>query len=228
MTSSSRSNANERPHTRVLMACTHCRTRKIKCEIDPHGTSRPCKNCRQKGRECIYTPISSSPANDPDENIIILHDPYAHASSALPRHVPTGHLDPHHPQSIPEQNASSGGHLSDSSVHGMWSQSMSTGRYQPDNGGYSGHANWNYSPPGGHGPTTYNSDSCHHAGNGYYPSQNQMNGHNQNQFQPYVPQSSTSSRTGSMGQPPMSWSVRTPENICNIYGCTCGNHHPRT
>ncbi|KAJ8096285.1 hypothetical protein PM082_011440 [Marasmius tenuissimus] len=77
-TSSSQSSSK-----RVLMACTECRKRKVRCNPDRSGVTRPCDRCSRNGLQCRYEPISS-PAEDTDgEDGIKLFDPYAHNNPML-------------------------------------------------------------------------------------------------------------------------------------------------
>ncbi|KAJ8096271.1 hypothetical protein PM082_011425 [Marasmius tenuissimus] len=62
------------------MACTNCRRRKVKCNIDPAGTTRPCERCRRHALECVFEPVrppSTSAPTQEDDGSIRLFYPYS-------------------------------------------------------------------------------------------------------------------------------------------------------
>ncbi|KAJ8085472.1 hypothetical protein PM082_004288 [Marasmius tenuissimus] len=56
---------------RVIMACTECRKRKVRCNPDRSGVTRPCDQCSRNGLQCRYEPISIPT----EASGIKLHDP---------------------------------------------------------------------------------------------------------------------------------------------------------
>ncbi|KAK1230640.1 hypothetical protein PQX77_006270 [Marasmius sp. AFHP31] len=72
---------------RVLMACTECRKRKVRCNPDRSGVTHPCERCDRHGLRCRYEPISNFfPEHDPGAEGIKLFDPYAQIP---PAHYPS-------------------------------------------------------------------------------------------------------------------------------------------
>ncbi|KAK1234657.1 hypothetical protein PQX77_002140 [Marasmius sp. AFHP31] len=70
---------------RVLMACTECRKRKVRCNPDRSGVTRPCERCSRNRQRCRYEPINVDPELDSGEGIK-LYDPYAQSP---PAHYPS-------------------------------------------------------------------------------------------------------------------------------------------
>ncbi|ESK91101.1 c6 zinc finger domain containing protein [Moniliophthora roreri MCA 2997] len=64
--------------SRVLLACTSCRARKIKCyRSNPHSVTSSCNRCRHRGIQCEYTPIDTERgASGIDPSPVYLYYPY--------------------------------------------------------------------------------------------------------------------------------------------------------
>ncbi|KAG7094506.1 hypothetical protein E1B28_005337 [Marasmius oreades] len=79
MSSSAQPTRNVRQYgRRALIACTACRTRKVRCRNDPSGLNRPCQRCRLKGYKCVYQPVDVRSLETPEEDDEIpLYDPYS-------------------------------------------------------------------------------------------------------------------------------------------------------
>ncbi|KAJ7738999.1 hypothetical protein B0H16DRAFT_1569491 [Mycena metata] len=54
--------------TRTVLACTACRSRKIKCARTDETPSAPCDRCIRRGFVCQYVPVAEQPRS-PDANI---------------------------------------------------------------------------------------------------------------------------------------------------------------
>ncbi|ESK85578.1 fungal-specific transcription factor [Moniliophthora roreri MCA 2997] len=51
-------------HSRVLVACNNCRSRKVKCNrSNPHNSTSACERCLSKGLRCEYTTIEADVSN---------------------------------------------------------------------------------------------------------------------------------------------------------------------
>ncbi|KAF9259665.1 hypothetical protein L218DRAFT_1056780 [Marasmius fiardii PR-910] len=209
-----RSSPGDRPHTRVLMACTSCRQRKVRCKVDPLGTSRPCERCRDRGYPCVFEPIGTSSLDDSTDDGVILTNPYASTSAAPPSRAPHHTHPAHHSSGYPTDPSAyphppTSGHISGPPPRGMLPPSnpsfnnqgrMTAGYGYPQTQGNSS-SNWNYPPPGP-GAATYNGDSSHH-GRSLYPNQTYgMSVQSQNQYPSYPSQSFTPSRPGNEQAPP--------------------------
>ncbi|KAF9255660.1 hypothetical protein L218DRAFT_950609 [Marasmius fiardii PR-910] len=122
---SSNSSSKERTRTKVLMACTSCRSRKIWCNVDP--------SCRMRGYTCVYEPVNATYPEVPVGDEVFLYDPYSmnSVSTSLSPSPASGHsdsrfsqLDSRHSYSTDRESYSqspSAGH--DDFVRGAWGHS---------------------------------------------------------------------------------------------------------
>ncbi|KAF9255185.1 hypothetical protein L218DRAFT_1036846 [Marasmius fiardii PR-910] len=127
----SKSSSRKRTYTKARIACTSCRSRKIRCNADP---PRPCKRCRTRGFTCVYEPVNATFPWVPGGDEVFLHDPYptnSVSTSLLPAPA-TNHSsfqlsqsESRHSHSTARESFSqspSVGHLDDS-VRGVWGHS---------------------------------------------------------------------------------------------------------
>ncbi|KAJ7176311.1 hypothetical protein C8R43DRAFT_943096 [Mycena crocata] len=88
---------------RVIIACTNCRKRKIRCLTSEQPPINPCERCAKKGLQCEYIPVPDQPDYSADG--AASSPSHSGPSSSAPIHL----SHPYGPPSGPQASANSRG-----------------------------------------------------------------------------------------------------------------------